>query len=195
MRARSIRFCIGIIAILGIALVALGFKTISIDVPGFPEVNRDSSGPFGLKLGLDLRGGGHLVYQADTGTRFELTFVEPVDFNQLSTSLNDLRFGEDELALDGLQIVPRDLNLVQEEALIADEGETAVSNDSGTQEEVEASEVETSTQVNVIPVVKRVQIRTALFGNNDPRRSGLRDVLVQQFGEISSFQTETAVRL
>ena len=71
MRARSIRLSIGILLILGIALAALGFRTINIDVPGFPEVNRDSSGPFGLKLGLDLRGGGHLVYQADTGSRFD----------------------------------------------------------------------------------------------------------------------------
>ena len=28
----------------------------------------------GLKLGLDLRGGGHLVYQADTGTRVDVSF-------------------------------------------------------------------------------------------------------------------------
>jgi preprotein translocase subunit SecD len=67
MRSRSIRLSISIILILGIAIAALGFKDINIEIPGFPRIERDGTGPLGLKLGLDLRGGGHLVYQADTG--------------------------------------------------------------------------------------------------------------------------------
>ncbi len=198
MRARSIRLSIGILLILGIALAALGFKTINIDLPGFPEVNRDGTGPFGLKLGLDLRGGGHLVYQADTGTRFELTFTEPVDFNELTDSLNELRFGADELALDGLQIIPRDLSLAQTEASAledsgsgsessTEEGESATPAD-GETEEGETPETEPSVQVEVIPIVSRVQLRTALLSDSDPRRTELRDALSEQFGEINFFQ-------
>ena len=55
----------------------MGFRDINIDVPGFPALVRGGDGPLGLKLGLDLSGGGHLVYQADTGTRIEVGFADP----------------------------------------------------------------------------------------------------------------------
>ena len=73
MRARSIRLLVLILVILAISLTALGFKEISIHVPGFPELERGGTGPLGLRLGLDLRGGGHLIYQAETGSRFSAT--------------------------------------------------------------------------------------------------------------------------
>ena len=72
MRARNVRLSILIILILGLALAVLGFREVNINVPGFPALERGGAGPMGLKLGLDLRGGGHLVYQADTGTRFDV---------------------------------------------------------------------------------------------------------------------------
>ena len=72
MRARNIRISILILLILGIALAALGFRDVNVDLPGFPAVERGGNGPMGLKLGLDLQGGGHLVYQADTGTRLDV---------------------------------------------------------------------------------------------------------------------------
>ncbi|PKB83778.1 MAG: protein-export membrane protein SecD [SAR202 cluster bacterium Io17-Chloro-G9] len=75
MRARSVRLSILIIVILGLALAALGFRAVNIDIPGFPALERGGTGPLGLKLGLDLRGGGHLVYQADTGTRVDVVFT------------------------------------------------------------------------------------------------------------------------
>ena len=72
MRARNFRISILILLILGIALAALGFREVNVDIPGFPALERGGNGPMGLKLGLDLRGGGHLVYQADTGTRLDV---------------------------------------------------------------------------------------------------------------------------
>ena len=72
MRARNIRLSILILLILGIALAALGFRDVNVDIPGFPALERGGNGPMGLKLGLDLQGGGHLVYQADTGTRLDI---------------------------------------------------------------------------------------------------------------------------
>ena len=113
MRSRSIRISITILLILGIAIAALGFKDINIDIPGFPEIERNGAGPLGLKLGLDLRGGGHLVYQADTGTRFDVTFADDVAITDLVTTLQDLRFGDDDSELEGLQVVPLALNRYQ----------------------------------------------------------------------------------
>ena len=113
MRSRSIRISITILLILGIAIAALGFKDININLPGFPKIERNGTGPLGLKLGLDLRGGGHLVYQADTGTRFEVTFADDVPISDLVTTLQDLRFGDDDSELEGLQVVPLALNRYQ----------------------------------------------------------------------------------
>ena len=106
MRSRSIRLSITIILILGIAIAALGFKDISIDIPGFPTLERNGTGPLGLKLGLDLRGGGHLVYQADTGTKFDVTFAGDVSFGDVAATLQSLTFGEDNSALENLQVLP-----------------------------------------------------------------------------------------
>ena len=75
MRARSVRLSILIILILGLALAALGYRSVNIDIPGFPALERGGTGPLGMKLGLDLRGGGHLVYQADTGTQIDVLFT------------------------------------------------------------------------------------------------------------------------
>ena len=93
MRSRSIRLSITIILIFGIAIAALGFKDINIDIPGIPQIERSATGPLGLKLGLDLRGGGHLVYQADVGTKFEVTFADQVDVDDVIAVLDVARFG------------------------------------------------------------------------------------------------------
>jgi preprotein translocase subunit SecD len=77
MRRRSVQLTILIVIIVAISLSALGFRDININVPGFPALVRGGDGPLGLKLGLDLSGGGHLVYRADTGARIEVGFVDP----------------------------------------------------------------------------------------------------------------------
>jgi preprotein translocase subunit SecD len=106
MRSRSIRISITIILILGIAIAALGIKNIDFKVPGFPQVERNGTGPLGLKLGLDLRGGGHLVFQADTGTTFDVTFVNDVTFSDLNTTLSGLTFGDDDVLLEDFLVTP-----------------------------------------------------------------------------------------
>ena len=117
MRSRSIRLSIVIVVILGFALAALGFPAINIDLPGFPPLTRDGEGPLGLKLGLDLRGGGHLVYQADTGTRFDITFAEDTSVAAVEEALNAATYGPDELSLETEAIIPRDLRLAPAEPL------------------------------------------------------------------------------
>ncbi len=122
MRSRSIRLTIVIVLILGLALAALGFRSINIDLPGLPALEREGAGPLGLKLGLDLSGGGHLVYQADTGTRFEITLLEPASLEEIGAATEGFRFGESGLALEDYQILPRDVTVEQREA--APEGES-----------------------------------------------------------------------
>ena len=77
MRRRSVQLTILIVFIVALSVASLGFRDININVPGFPALVRGGDGPLGLKLGLDLSGGGHLVYQADTGTRIEVGFADP----------------------------------------------------------------------------------------------------------------------
>jgi preprotein translocase subunit SecD len=87
MRGRSIRLSVLILAILALSVAALAFPEINIDLPGFPALRRGGAGPLGLKLGLDLRGGAHLVYQADVGSRIQASFSEPVDEAEINEIL------------------------------------------------------------------------------------------------------------
>ena len=47
-----------------IALLSISFKVIDIDLPGLNFNRGDSETVLGLTLGLDLKGGTHLVYEA-----------------------------------------------------------------------------------------------------------------------------------
>ena len=182
MRSRSIRISITILLILGIAIAALGFKDITIDIPGFPRIERDGTGPLGLKLGLDLRGGGHLVYQADTGTRFDVTFADDVSINDLITTLRGLRFGDDDSELEGLQVVPIGPNRYQirTEILADDDPRSTGLNDALAEAHGDITLFKTS----VIPeptleqmqgVLKNITGRVNRFGTEEP--------IIQIFGD------------
>ena len=182
MRSRSIRISITIILILGIAIAALGFKNINIDVPGFPEVVRDGSGPLGLKLGLDLRGGGHLVFQADTGTRFDVTFVEDVAFSDLDTTLEELRFGEDGLALEDIRIVPIGPNQFQIRTGILDDDDPrrtgldqALADALGAIQVFQVLVIEEPTADQMKGVLDNITRRVNRFGTEEP--------IIQIFGD------------
>ncbi len=90
----------------GLAFAALAFKHINIDLPGGADLQREGAGPLGLKLGLDLEGGGQLIYQADTGTRFDVTFQEPISTDLVAEALTELRFGVDEALLGEFTLLP-----------------------------------------------------------------------------------------
>ncbi len=74
MRRRTVLLTILILGVLAVSAASLAFPEIHIGIPGIPRIDRASTGPLGLKLGLDLQGGAHLVYQADTGTVMTVTF-------------------------------------------------------------------------------------------------------------------------
>ena len=182
MRSRSIRLSITILLILGIAIAALGFKDIDIDVPGFPRIERDGTGPLGLKLGLDLRGGGHLVYQADTGTRFDVTFADDVTINDLVTTLQGLRFGDDDSEFEGLQVVPLALNRYQIRADILDDDDPRLAglNDALT----EAHGDITLFQTSIIPEPSLDQMQGVLENiTGRVNRFGTEEPIIQIFGD------------
>jgi len=90
-RERSIRLSFLVLLILAVSVASLAFREVSINIPGFSQLDRGGSGPLGLKLGLDLRGGGHLVYQADTATRVEVVFGEELTARQITDAANELQ--------------------------------------------------------------------------------------------------------
>ncbi|MCH7736973.1 MAG: protein translocase subunit SecD [Chloroflexi bacterium] len=182
MRSRSIRISISIILILGIAIAVLGFKNIDIDIPGFPRIERDGSGPLGLKLGLDLRGGGHLVYQADTGTRFEVIFQDDVTINDLVTTLEELRFGDDDSRLEGLQVVPLGVNryLIRTDILQDNDPRKTGLDEALT----EAHGVITFFQSSVIPEPTLDQMKGVLDNiTGRVNRFGTEEPIIQLFGD------------
>lgn len=198
MRSRSVRLTFVILLILGLALAALGFRAINIDIPGLPALDREGAGPLGLKLGLDLSGGGHLVYQADTGSRFDVTLLEPADLADISASLEGFRFGDAELPLEDYQVFPRDATLVQREVPPTPATETEDAADASTTEgeqpanepppEGQDPETPPEPEIITVPVASIFQIRTPLLATDDPRRSGLRDAIEESLGQISVFQ-------
>ena len=193
MRARSIRLTIVILMILGLALAALGFRSINIDIPGLPALDRDGTGPLGLKLGLDLSGGGHLVYQADTGSRFDVTLLEPVELELIAESLDGLRFGDDGLALEDYQVFPRGVVPVQREVqpdqATSDETEdTAGEGQEAPEGEGEGEEAPPEPEFETVLVASIFQVRTPLLAPDDPRRTGLRDSIEEALGQVSLFQ-------
>ncbi|MCI0801350.1 MAG: protein translocase subunit SecD [Chloroflexi bacterium] len=182
MRSRSIRISITIILILGIAIAALGFRDINIDIPGFPRIERDGTGPLGLKLGLDLRGGGHLVYQADTGTRFEITFTEEVAINELITTLQELRFGDDDAELEGLQVGSTGVNRfrIRTDILAEDDPRRTGLNEALTEALgaitlFQSSVIEEPTLEQMQGVLDNISRRVDRFGTEEP--------IIQLFGD------------
>ena len=79
MRRRTVFLTIFILAVLAVSAVSLALPEIHIAIPGVPRLDRADTGPLGLKLGLDLQGGAHLVYQADTGTVLTVTFPDDAE--------------------------------------------------------------------------------------------------------------------
>ena len=173
MRGRSIRLTILILAILAISVASLAFSEINIDIPGFPEVQRGGTGPLGLKLGLDLRGGAHLVYQADVGTKIRATFPEAADVAAVEEML-------DEAGVVGYETRLLTPETIEIEAPLLDQP-TRAAVESGLLDELGVVEAPKFTETlppdaddmeGVISIISR---RVNLFGTEEP--------IVQQFGE------------
>ena len=88
MRRRNLRILLFVSLIIVLSVLTLSFD--NIDLPG-DGLDRGGSGtgPLGLKLGLDLDGGTHLVYQAETPAVADVTFESPVALEELNSLLEE----------------------------------------------------------------------------------------------------------
>ena len=173
MRGRSIRLTILIVVILALSLVSLAFSEIRFDLPGFPEVQRGGNGPLGLKLGLDLRGGAHLVYQADVGTRLKATFAGPVDEAAIEETVKSAgieSFDWRLVAPDTLDIKTGLLDEASREAL-----RVALEEAFGAAETFRVTDTTPPSADDMEGVISIISHRVNLFGTEEP--------IVQQFGD------------
>ena len=172
MRARSVRLSILILIILVISTATLGFKDINIDIPGF-ELSRGGTGPLGLRLGLDLRGGAHLVYQADTGTTIKATFTEELN-NQITQEVIDgMGFSTNEVTFPEPMQVIIQVPALNAEQLI--ELREVLELQYGEAEVFDVDETAPPTSEQMIGVLDIISRRVNLFGTEEP--------IVQRFGD------------
>ena len=182
MRARSIWLSTLILFLLSLALLSLGFKEVNIDIPGFPELKRDGTGPLGLKLGLDLRGGAHLVYQADTGTRFEVTFLDPIFAVEVERALGEMQFGEQKLVFENYTVDALDGSRVRIKTGLLDQGDPRRTEFQATMveklgfiEAVSITDIEAPNTDQMEGVLDTINRRVNLSGTDEP--------IIQRFGD------------
>ena len=181
-RGRSIRLSIFIVVIISLALASLAWRNINIDFPGGSDLKRGGGGPLGLKLGLDLSGGAHLVFQADTGTRFDLTFAEPITTAEVAQALQEARFGDDALAIEEFSVVARSPVSVQVRTGVLDEDDPrsldfqdTLSSVLGTITDVRIDVIGEPTPEQMEGAVAIIKRRVNLFGTEEP--------IIQRFGD------------
>ncbi|MBI4202966.1 MAG: protein translocase subunit SecD [Chloroflexi bacterium] len=75
MRRVNMRRVLLIVFILSLSLAAIGFQNININFLGI-KFQRGSDAVLGMRLGLDLQGGSHLVYQARGTKEINVTFQD-----------------------------------------------------------------------------------------------------------------------
>jgi preprotein translocase subunit SecD len=172
MRARSIRLTLVVLVILGLAVASLAFREINLYIPGVTEFKRGADGPLGLKLGLDLRGGGHLVYQADTGTHLDLVFDEAVEAKDINLALADLDIS--------VSTDPRSLTSYRVRAplLSGDQREQArrtLESEVGSLNSFRVTDITDPTPDQMEGVLDTISRRINLFGTEEP--------IVQRFGD------------
>ena len=193
MRGRSIRLAILILVILAISVTSLAFYEINLDVPGFPELRRGGSGPAGLKLGLDLRGGAHLVYQADVGTRSRASFSQPVNASEASTINTDLGMTNFEVRLpdtNTLDIKTVLLNDTQRQELRA-----GLEDAFGITDDFRVTDTEPPDPDDMEGVLSIISRRVNSFGNDEPlvQQRGLDRIIVQLPGASVSVTDVTFI--
>ena len=175
MRRRTILLTVLILVVLGISFVSLALPEIHIAIPGLPRLDRAETGPLGLKLGLDLQGGAHLVYQAQTGTTLAVTFPDDVEVDV--EAVQDALAGADYQAtvnqvaggpsfeIDGPYLSP-DLREVVRLALVNNIGEPT---------EFVNSDLPPPTSDQMDGVLDIISRRVNLYGTEEP--------IVQRFGD------------
>jgi preprotein translocase subunit SecD len=158
---------------LAISATSLAFYEINLDIPGFPELRRGGSGPAGLKLGLDLRGGAHLVYQADVGTRSRASFSQPVNESEASTVLTELGLTNFEVRVPNTNTL--DIKTVLLDDTQRQELRAGLEDAFGITDDFRVTDTEPPSADDMEGVISIISRRVNSFGNDEP--------LVQQFGD------------
>ena len=182
MRGRSIRLTILIIAILAVSVASLAFSEINIDIPGFPEVLRGGTGPLGLKLGLDLRGGAHLVYQADVGTRIRATFPELPDVAAVEEMLDEAGVVDYDVRLVGPATIEVKAPLLDQPTRAA--VESGFLDSLGVVDPPKITETLPPDADDMEGVISIISRRVNLFGTEEP--------IIQQFGDVMTAEEAVA---
>ncbi len=176
MHGRNIRLSILILVLLSLSIAALAFHDINIAVPGLPRLARSGTGPLGLKLGLDLRGGGHLVYQADTTTRVDLAFAQGLVFDP-----QDVRNVLAKLKIEGAKLEPATpSNTFRIQTRLLDEAQQktlqdTIISDVGAVASFVATEAGKPTAEQMDGALSIISRRVNLFGTEEP--------IIQRFGD------------
>ena len=183
-RERSIRLSVLVLIVLAVAFAALAFREINLQFGGV-NLERGGTGPLGLKLGLDLRGGGHLVYQAESGTKIDVVFSESVT----PEDIIDAAEGVDVLA----SVVPTGSNAFQIRTELLDFDtrtnlESALEEDIGGLEAFTVTDTPPPTTDQMEGVLDIINRRVNLFGTEEPiiQRLGEDRIIVQLPGASGS---------
>ena len=172
MRARSIRLTLIVLLILGLAVASLAFRDININVPGIPEFERGGPGPLGLKLGLDLQGGGHLVYQADTGTHLDLIFDQPAQADDIDSALEGLGIAASTESRSPTSFRVRAPLLTVDQR---GQAQQAIEENVGALDSFRVTDISDPTPDQMEGVLDTINRRINLFGTEEP--------IVQRFGD------------
>ena len=123
-----------------------------------------------------------MVYQADTGTRLNLTFLDPSTAAEVTEALEELRFGEDELAFEEFSVRSRSPVNLQVKTSLLDEADPrrtefqeTVEAKLGAISSLEFNDIEDPTVNQMEGVLDIINRRVNLFGTEEP--------IIQRFGE------------
>lgn len=90
MRRQNLRIFLFITVLVILSGVIIGYR--NVDLPG-ESLDRGGTGPLGLVLGLDLRGGAHLVYEAERPMSIDLAFAAPIAEKKVKEGISSLGLG------------------------------------------------------------------------------------------------------
>ncbi len=172
MRARSIRLTLIVLVILGLALASLAFQNININIPVIPQFERGGPGPLGLKLGLDLQGGGHLVYQADTGTHLDLVFDQATRADDIDSALEGLGIAASTESRSSTSFRVRAPLLTVDQR---EQARQAIEDNVGTLDSFRVTDISDPTPDQMEGVLDTINRRINLFGTEEP--------IIQRFGD------------
>ena len=188
-RERSIRLSVLVLIVLAVSVATLAFRDINLQLAGI-TLERGGTGPLGLKLGLDLRGGGHLVYQADSGTKIDVAFNEAVTPRDIINATEGVDISA--------SVIPTGRNAFQIKTELLDSDtrtklETALEEDIGNLETFTVTDIDPPTPDQMEGVHEIINRRVNLFGTEEPiiQRLGEDRIIVQLPGASGSITRVT----